>query len=85
MFKKRMKLTREEKRIDDALMRGEYVNVPKEEFDRIKRALDARKRQVVVSIRINPEDLRILKQKAVKQGIRLESFIVEILHRVAMS
>ena len=81
----RIKLTREEKAIEDALIRGEYVSTSKEEFERIKAALEARKKNTVLNIRINQGDLNNLKQKAAKMGVKYQTFISEVLHRVAMS
>ena len=81
---RRMKLTREEKRIEEASLKGEYVSVSKEEFDRIKRALDARKKDAVLNIRINNGDLESLKRKASKMGVKYQTFIAEILHNIAI-
>lgn len=80
---RRIKLTKEERAIEDALVRGEYQDVPKEEFDEIARALAARRKDAVLNIRINSEDLASLKKKANKLGIKYQTFISEILHRVA--
>lgn len=63
-----IKLTRQEKEIEEALMRGEYVPVPKEEFDRIAKAIEARRKDAVLNIRVNHHDLESLKQKAAKLG-----------------
>ena len=81
----RIKLTREEKAIEDALIRGEYVPTSREEFERIKAALEARKKNTVLNIRINQGDLNNLKQKAAKMGVKYQTFISEVLHRVAAS
>ena len=80
---KRIKLTRQEKAIEDALVRGEYVDVRKEEFDEIAHSLEARRKNAVLNIRINRQDLDMLKTKAKRLGVRYQSFISEILHRVA--
>ncbi len=80
---RRIKLTRQEREIEEAALRGEYVPVPKEEFDRIVRAIEARRKNSVLNIRINSQDLENLKQKAAKLGVKYQTFIAEILHRVA--
>jgi predicted DNA binding CopG/RHH family protein len=80
-----MKLTREEKRIEEASLRGEYVSVSKKEFNRIKRMLDERKKSTVIKIRINNGDLQSLKKKAAKMGVKYQTFIAEVLHRIAAS
>ena len=82
---KRIKLTREEKAIETALLRGEYKSVSKEEFNQIARALAARKKDAVLNIRVNGDDLASLKTKANKLGVKYQTFISEILHRVARS
>ena len=78
-----MKLTREEKKIEAELERGEWVEAPKEEFDRIAKMLELRRKDAVLNIRVNGNDLKLLKQKAKKRGIKYQTFISEILHRIA--
>lgn len=80
---KRLKLTRYEKKIEDALLRGEYRSVSKEEFDAIARALEARKKDTVLNIRMNSNDLELIKKKAKKLGVKYQTFISEFLHRIA--
>lgn len=80
---KKIKLTRQEKAIEDALLRGEYVSVSKERFKEIADALEARKKDAVLNIRVNSYDLGHLKEKAQKLGIKYQTFISEILHKVA--
>lgn len=80
---RRIKLTRQEKAIEDAALRGEYVEVSKEKFDEIASILAARRKDAVLNIRINSQDLKNLKHKANQLGIKYQTFISEILHRVA--
>lgn len=75
------KLTKEEQWIEDHF--DEYVPVPKEEFEKIKAAFEARKKDTVLNLRINSDDLSLLKAKAQKGGMKYQTFIAEILHRVA--
>jgi predicted DNA binding CopG/RHH family protein len=82
---RKMKLTKWEKETEDALLRGEYVSVPKEEFEAIKRSLEARRKDAVLNIRINKMDLDNLKQKAKHLGIKYQTFIAEMLHKIAVS
>ncbi len=82
---RRIKLTRQEKAMEGALLRGEYVDVPKEEFDRIGAMIARYRKDAVLNIRISSQDLRMLKEKAKKLGVKYQTFISEILHRVAMS
>ena len=80
---RQVKLTRQEEAIEDALLKGEYVNIDKAEFQKIAQAIQARRRDSVLNIRINSQDLKSIKEKAKKLGIKYQSFISEILHRVA--
>lgn len=78
-----VKLTKQEKAIEDALLKGEYVSVSKEKFKEIAQAVSMRKKDAVLNIRINKYDLESIKQKAAQLGLRYQTFISEILHKVA--
>ncbi len=80
---KKFKLSKYEQSIEDEI--DKYVPVSREEYLRIKKALDSRKKDTVLNIRINQNDLNLLKDKAKKLGIKYQTFITEILHKVAMS
>ena len=82
---RRIKLTRQEKAIEDALMRGEYVDVSKEKFNEIAQAIVAHRKDTVLNIRVNSQDLKSIKQKAVRLGVKYQTFISEILHKVAQA
>lgn len=82
---RRIKLTKQERTIEGALLRGEYVSVSKEKFAEIAAALEARKKDAVLNIRVNSYDLEHIKQKARKLGIKYQTFISEILHKVAQA
>ena len=82
---RKIKLTQEERRVEEALVRGEYQNAPKLELDEIARAVTLRRKDAVLNVRVNSEDLRLLKEKASKLGVRYQTFLTEILHRVAHS
>ena len=82
---KRIKLTREEQAIEDAALRGEYVPVSKEEFDEIVQAIRAHRKDTVLNIRINGQDLKNIKEKARRLGVKYQTFISEVLHRVAQA
>ena len=80
---RRIKLTRAERAIEEALLRGEYQDVSKAEFDEIAAALARRRKDAVISIRISSYDLEQIKRKAKRLGVKYQTFITEILHRVA--
>lgn len=84
-MKKKRTLTGEEKEVEDSLVRGEFVDVGAEEFKDIAKSIKARQKDAVLNIRINSEDLQMIKKKSTSLGVKYQSFISEILHRVAHS
>ena len=80
---KRMKLSKEEKAIEAALLRGEYVDVGPAEMEDIRQAIARKRKEAVLHLRINQQDLDILKKKARDMGVKYQTFIAEILHRFA--
>jgi len=82
---RRIRLTRQEKAIEDELLKGEYKSVSKKKFDAIAKALAARKKDAVLNIRVNSKDLSSIKQKAKRFGVKYQTLISELLHRVAQA
>ena len=80
---RKFKLTKEEQWIEDHM--EEFVPASRELFNKIAQALEARKKDAVLNIRVNSFDLAQLKQKAQKLGVKYQSFISEILHKVAQN
>lgn len=80
---KKIRLTKEEKKIENALMKGEYVKVTGKKLEEITEALAARKKDYVMTIRVSSQDIRKIKEKAHRIGIRYQTFISELLHQVA--
>ena len=80
---RRIKLTKEEQWFEDHA--EEFVPVNKEKFEAIVKAINARKKDAVLNIRVNSYDLERLKQKAHKLGIKYQTFISEILHKIAQA
>ncbi len=78
---RKVKLSKYEQFFEDHA--DEFVPAPKEEFEKIKAMLEARKKNAVLNIRINKGDLDSLKSKAKRMGVKYQSYISEILHRVA--
>jgi len=77
------KLTKEERTLENALLAGEFTDVGKGEFEAIAKSLAARKKDTVLNIRVNREDLKKIKRKAKKYGIAYQTLISEWLHRIA--
>ena len=82
---RKIKLTRQEKAIENSLLKDEYVNVSKKEFNAIAESIVARKKDTVLNIRVNSNDLSSIKIKAKKFGIKYQTFISELLHKVAQA
>ena len=84
-WNEKVNLTRKEKAIEESLLKGEYLNVGRAEFTAIAESLAARKKDAVLNIRVNSHDLATIKQKAERLGIRYQTFISELIHRIAQA
>jgi predicted DNA binding CopG/RHH family protein len=82
---RRVRLARGEQAIEEALLRGEYVDVGKSEFEQVAQAIAHRRKNAVLNIRVNSDDLKAIKEKARHHGIKYQTFIAELLHRFAHS
>ena len=80
---RKIKLTKYEQSIEDAIGRGEYVPASKEDNDKFARMLAAYRKNAVLHMRINNNDLSLIKNKAKKLGVKYQSLIAEFLHRFA--
>lgn len=78
---RRLNLTKEEQWIEDHL--EGYAPVSKEKYNKIAQLIESRKKDAVLNIRVNSYDLEHIKQKAQKLGVKYQTFISEILHKVA--
>lgn len=80
---KRIRLTKEEKEIEKSLLNDEYVKIKGKKLELIEKSLKARKKDVIMTIRVNSEDIDKIKKKAKKLGVKYQSYISEILHQIA--
>ncbi len=78
-------LRKQEKAVEDSLLKGEYINVGKSEFDAIAESIAARKKDAVLNVRVNSRDLATIKQRAQRLGIKYQTFISEVIHRIAQA
>jgi len=78
------KLTIQERQIEKELLAGTYEPVSDSEFKSIADAICKRKKDAVLNIRVNRQDLDNIKKKAKKLGVRYQTFISEVIHKVAM-
>lgn len=79
----RIKLTKEEKEIEDSLLKGEFVPIKGKQLEMIEKALKSRKKDVTMTIRVNSEDIEKIKRKAKKLGVKYQTYISEVLHHIA--
>ena len=82
---RKVNLTRQEKAVEDSLLKGEYANVANSDFTAIAEAIAVRKKDAVLNVRVNSRDLIAIKQRAQKLGIRYQTFISEVIHRIAQA
>jgi len=80
---KKYKLTKEEKEIENALLRGEYIPIKGKELENIEKALKLRRKDITMTIRVNSKDIKKIKNKAKKLGVKYQSYISEVIHQVA--
>jgi predicted DNA binding CopG/RHH family protein len=66
------------------LLAGIYIPVKDDEFQSIAEAIAHRKKDAVLNIRINSKDLENIRQKSKKLGIKYQTFISKVLHKVAL-
>ena len=82
---RKINLTRQEKAIEDSLLKEEYANIVKSDFMAIAEAIAARKKDAVLNVRVNSRDLVAIKQRSQKLGIKYQTFISEVIHRIAQA
>ena len=73
------------KAIEKELLKNKNASLSRDEFARIARTIAVRKKDSVLNIRLNSRDLKDIKHKASRLGIRYQTFIAEILHKVAQA
>lgn len=81
--RKEIKLTKEEKAIEESLMNGKLVPIKGKQLEMIEKSLRSRKKDVTMTIRINKEDIEKIRKKAKKLGVKYQTYISEVLHQVA--
>ena len=80
---KKIKLTKEEKEIEESLVKGELIPIKGKQLKMIEKSLEYRKKDVTMTIRVNSEDIKKIKKKAKKMGVKYQTYISEVLHQVA--
>ena len=79
----KIKLTKEEQKIEDELIKGSYMDVTNFDFKDIAESLATRKRNAILNIRVNKDDIETIKKFAKKFGIGYQTLISELVHKAA--
>lgn len=80
---RKIKLTKEEQAIENNL--EQFVSVDKHECEQIVQAIAARRKDAVLNVRVNSRDLVSIKQRAQRLGIKYQTLISEVIHRIAQA
>jgi predicted DNA binding CopG/RHH family protein len=80
---RKVKLTKEELAIENNI--EQFVKVDKQEYEQILQAVAARRKDAVLNVRVNSQDLASIKQRAQRLGIRYQTLISEVIHRIAQA
>lgn len=84
----KIKLSKEEQKIENALAKGEYRHVPKSQrndqlFAEAIKNYEELKKSKRVTIRINNQDLIRVKARAQKTGIPYQTLLNALIHQYA--
>ena len=82
---RKLKLDAEERRIMSAIERDEFVPVTGKALRQVAEAVAARKKDATLTIRVNSKDIRRIKKLAGLKGIPYQSYLSEVIHRVAVA
>lgn len=78
-------LSEEEKEIMESIEKDEFVPVTGLELKEVAEAIATRKKDMTLTIRVNHKDINRIKKMAQKRGIPYQSYISEVIHRVAQT
>ena len=81
---KPIQLSSQEKKIEKALLNKEFIKVDPHLFKKIAQAVSNRKKDAVLNIRVNHQDIQNIKYKAKLLGVKYQTLISEVLHQVAL-
>lgn len=76
-------LDNEEKEIAHAIENDEFLPVTGIELKQVADAIAARKKDMTLTIRVNRNDILRIKKMAQKRKIPYQSYISEVIHRIA--
>ena len=82
---KKINLTAEEKEIMKAIEHDEFVPVTGPELKAVADAIAGRKKDATLTLRVNSRDIDRIKEMTGRKGIPYQTYISEVIHRVAES
>ncbi len=82
---KKAYLDQEEKEIMEAIENDEFIPVTGIELKRVADAIAGRKKDMTLTIRVNRNDINRIKKMAQKRKIPYQSYISEVIHRIAQT
>jgi len=82
---KKQYLDAEEKEIMEAIEKDEFVPLTGIELKRVADAIAARKKDMILTIRVNRNDINRIKKMAEKRKIPYQSYLSEIIHRISQT
>ncbi len=74
-----MKLDKYEQSIEDNI--SEYKSISAKKGDKVKSILKKSKEKKSVNLRVNSQDLDLIKRKAEQEGIPYQTLISSVLHK----
>ncbi len=80
---KKIKLSPDEQEIMNGIERDEFVPITGAELKSVADAIASRKKDATLTIRVNSGDIQRIKAMAEAKGIPYQSYLSEVIHRVA--
>lgn len=84
MHKKKPTLTKEEREIENAIKRGEYLSVSntKQTLSKLQEAAKrVTEKNKAINIRLTTSDYIRLKAKAMEEGIPYQTYVASLVHK----
>jgi predicted DNA binding CopG/RHH family protein len=82
---KKAALTQDEKEITGAIERDEFISVTGKELQEVADSIAARKKDAILTIRVNSRDINRIKKMADQKGIPYQTYLSEVIHKVAQT
>ena len=81
------KLNSDEQNLEAEIERGEWTSLPKAKADKLRdkfvASAERQNKEARVNLRLNPDDIARIRQKAEREGIPYQTLIASVLHKFA--